>query len=212
MEEIRRLFDLEINVKPEELHRMLGYGRNKVPDRVSEMLAEIEARKSSLVEPRCAWRYVRRHDLAHSPYLYHVDHAVLCLVTIGEKLEAAVRDYKNRGHLGRALVLDTYGSAAAEAAAEAANAIIEREITEKGMYCSQRFSPGYACWDVKEQGWILPVLESEELGVSLTEGFMMNPRKSVSFAVTCADTPVDSRHEHSCNSCGMVDCLYKTEE
>jgi hypothetical protein len=212
MEEIRRLFDLEINVKPEELHRMLGYGRNKVPDRVCEMLSDIEERKSSLVEPRCAWRYVRRHDLAHSPYLYHVDHAVLCLVTIGEKLEAAVREYKKQGRLGRALVLDTYGSAAAEAAAEAANAVIEREITERGMYCSQRFSPGYACWDVKEQGWILPVLESNELGVSLTEGFMMNPRKSVSFAVTYADTPVDSRHEHSCNSCGMVDCLYKTDE
>jgi hypothetical protein len=212
MEEIRRLFDLEINVKPEELHRMLGYGRRKVPERVSDMLAEIEARKSSIVEPRCAWRHVRRHDLAHSPYLYHVDNAVLCLVTIGEKLEAAVREYKSQGHLGRALVLDTYGSAAAEAAAEAANEMIEREITNQGMYCSPRFSPGYACWDVKEQGWILPVLESEELGVSLTDGFMMNPRKSVSFAVTYADTPVDSRHEHSCNSCGMVGCLYKTDE
>jgi hypothetical protein len=212
MGEIQRLYDLEINVKPEELNRMLGYGRNKVPDRVKEMVAEVEERTRSLIEPRCAWRFVQRHDLAHSPYLYHVDHAVLCLATIGDKLEAAVQDYKDRGHLGRALVLDTYGSAAAEAAADAANAIIERDISGKGMYCSHRFSPGYACWDVKEQGWILPSLESEEIGVTLTEGFMMRPRKSISFAVTCADTPVDSRHEHSCNSCGMVDCLYKLNE
>ena len=141
-----------------------------------------------------------------------MDHAVLCLVTIGDKLETAVSEYKSQGHLGRALVMDTYGSAAAEAAAEAANAVIERELSDKGMYCSQRFSPGYACWDVKEQGWILPVLESEELGVSLTEGYMMVPRKSVSFAVTVAETPVGSKHEHSCGSGGMIDCLYKRDD
>jgi cobalamin-dependent methionine synthase I len=175
------------------------------------MLAEIESRRDSLIEPRCAYRYARRHDLAHSPYLYKVNHAVLCLVTIGDKLEDAVQEYKQQGHLGRALVLDTYGSAAAEAAADAANNVIEREITDKGMFCSQRFSPGYACWDVKEQGWILPVLNSGELGVELTEGYMMKPRKSISFAVTYAESPVNSKHEHSCNSCGMVDCLYKVE-
>jgi hypothetical protein len=175
------------------------------------MLSEIESRQASLIEPRCTYRYARRHDLSHSPYLYHVDHAVLCLVTIGDKLEAAVQEYKSEGHLGRALVLDTYGSAAAEASADAANAVIEREITDKGMFCSPRFSPGYACWDVKEQGWILPVLNSEELGVKLTEGYMMVPRKSISFAVTCADSPVDSKHEHNCGSCGMVDCLYKLD-
>jgi len=211
MEAITRLFDLEINVKQEELSRMLGYGRSAIPDRVMEMLSEIESRKASLIEPRCAYRYALRHDLSHSPYLYHADHAVLCLVTIGDKLEAAVQQYKEEGHLGRALVLDTYGSAAAEATADAANAIIEQEITEKGMFCSSRFSPGYACWDVKEQGWIMPVLNSEELGVKLTDGFMMVPRKSVSFAVTYADSPVDSKHEHSCDSCGMVDCLYKLD-
>jgi cobalamin-dependent methionine synthase I len=105
-----------------------------------------------------------------------------------------------------------YGSAAAEAAADSANAAIERELSDKGRYCSHRFSPGYACWDLKEQEWILPALEGEELGVTLTEGFMMSPRKSISFAVTFADSPVESRHEHSCNSCGMIDCLYKRSE
>lgn len=209
MENIHRLYDLAVKVKQEEMSRLLGYRRGDMPDRVKRLLSEIEARAPELLEPRCAYRYLRRHDLSHSQYLYHVDDVVLCLVTIGGKLEAAVEEYKNAGELGRALVLDTYGSAATESAADAANAAIERELTEKGLYCSHRFSPGYACWDVKEQSWILPTLESEELGVRLTEGHMMVPRKSISFAVNFAESPVESRHEHTCDSCGMIDCLYK---
>jgi hypothetical protein len=209
MESIHRLYDLEITVKQEEMSRLLGYRRGEMPERVKRLLAEIEDRVPELLEPRCAYRYMRRHDMSHSQYLYHVDNVVLCLVTIGRKLEAAVEEYKNHGELGRALILDTYGSAATEGAADAANAAIERELNEKGRYCSHRFSPGYACWDVKEQSWILPALESEELGVTLTEGYMMVPRKSVSFAVNFADSPVASRHEHSCDQCGMIDCLYK---
>ena len=136
----------------------------------------------------------------------------LCLVTIGPKLEEELENYKREGQLGRALVLDMYGSAAAESAADAANAAIEAELAEKGLYCSTRFSPGYACWDVREQKWVLPALEADKLGVTLTEGFMMSPRKTITFAMTLADSPVESRHEHSCGTCGMIDCLYKRDE
>lgn len=212
MEAIHRVDGLQTKVKWEEMGRLLGYGRGKMPARVVGILEEIEARAPELLRPRCAYRRMRRHDLSHSPYLYHVETAVLCLVTIGGELEAAVEQYKSVGQLGRALVLDTYGSAAAESAADAANDIIKSDLCEQGLYCSPRFSPGYACWDVKEQEWILAALESEKLGVTLTEGYMMRPRKSISFAVTYADSPVESRHEHSCDICGMVDCLYRLPE
>lgn len=212
MDAIRRLYDLEINVKPGEVGRLLGYGREEIPDRVKAILAEIEDRAPQLLEPKCAWRRLKRHDLTHSPYLHYVDDVALCLVTIGPKLEQELEEHKREGQLGRALVMDMFGSASAEAAADAANAAIVAELSDKGYYCSNRFSPGYACWDVKEQEWVLPTLEGEELGVSLTEGFMMSPRKSITFALTLADSPVHSRHEHTCGSCGMVDCLYKREE
>ena len=209
MDTITRLYDLEITIDPAEVARLLGYGREEIPDRVQAILDEIVGKRPDLVEARCAYRRLKRHSLAHSPYLYHVDDVVLCLVTIGPGVEQALEEEKRNGRLGRALVLDMFGSAAAEAAAEAANAAIANDYLGKGLHCSHRFSPGYACWDVKEQQWILPTLEGEEIGVSLTEGSMMSPRKSVTFAVTVAETPVESRHEHSCNSCGMIDCLYK---
>ncbi|MGD8413873.1 MAG: vitamin B12 dependent-methionine synthase activation domain-containing protein [Candidatus Latescibacterota bacterium] len=212
MDSIHRLNDLDINVKTSEVGRLLGYGREEIPERVMSILAEIEDRAPELIDPKCAWRRLRRHDLTHSPYLHYVDDVALCLVTIGSKLEEQLEEFKRDGQLGRALVLDMYGSAAAESAADAANAVIEAELSQAGYYCSNRFSPGYACWDVKEQEWVLPTLEGQELGVKLTEGFMMSPRKSITFAVTVADSPVQSMHEHSCGNCGMVDCLYKRDE
>lgn len=212
MDSITRLYDIEITIDPAEVARLLGYGREEVPDRVQTILDEIVAKQPDLIEPRCAYRRLKRHSLAHSPYLYHVDDVVLCLVTIGPGVEQALEEEKRKGRLGRALVLDMFGSAAAEAAAEAANTAIVNDYLEKGLYCSHRFSPGYACWDVKEQQWILPTLEGEELGVGLTEGSMMSPRKSITFAVMIGDTPVESRHEHSCDSCGTIDCLYKRSD
>jgi hypothetical protein len=212
MDSIHRLNDLDINVKTSEVGRLLGYGREEIPERVMSILAEIEDRAPELIDPKCAWRRLRRHDLTHSPYLHYVDDVALCLVTIGSKLEEQLEEFKRDGQLGRALVLDMYGSAAAESAADAANAVIEAELSQAGYFCSNRFSPGYACWDVKEQEWVLPTLEGQELGVKLTEGFMMSPRKSITFAVTVADSPVQSMHEHSCGNCGMVDCLYKRDE
>ena len=209
MDTIHRVDRLEVEVNIEEVARSLGYVRGEAPKRVASLIAEAQTQAANLLEPRCVYRRMRRHDLSHSPYLYHVDAAALCLVTIGPRLEAAVEAYKREGDLSRALVLDAYGSAAAEAAADAANAIIEREICGKGMYCSPRFSPGYACWDIKEQSWIVSALEGQTLGVTLTEGFMMVPRKSISFAVVFGESPRESRHEHTCDVCGMVECLYK---
>lgn len=209
MDAIKRLNDFEITVSEEELARFLGYGQNKIPARVQKVLTEVVASAHELIDTKCAYRHMKRHDLSHSPYLYHTDAIVLCLVTIGGRLEATAEEYKQNGELGRALVLDSYGSAAVEAAADAAQAVIRDELSEMGLHCSDRFSPGYTCWDVKAQKWILPALESESLGVRLTEGFMMVPRKSITFAVVCGDSPFESRYEHTCDVCGMVECLHK---
>jgi hypothetical protein len=209
MDVIHRISGFDVTVKRAELARLLGYGRAEIPDRVSQMIDDIEDRALSLITPACAYRAMRRHDLSHSPYLYHTDDVVLCLVTIGGKLEDQSDEYKNQGDLSRALVLDVYGSAAVEACADAAQAMIESDLNARGLHSSPRFSPGYACWNVKEQEWILPILEGEEIGVRMTEGFMLVPRKSVTFAMTFSEKPVESRYKHSCEVCGMVDCHYK---
>jgi hypothetical protein len=209
MNEITRVRGFPITVKQEEIVRVLGYRAGGIPERVAALLSEIEPPALGMIETACAYRLFDAGDLLASPYLRGIESAALCLVTIGGALEAAVETDKQRGDLSRALILDTYGSAAAEACADAAENFIREEAAAKGVRCSLRFSPGYSGWDVAEQRWILPALEGETLGVTLTEGCMMVPRKSITFAVTIGENPVEMRHATSCEVCGLLNCRYR---
>jgi len=58
---------------------------------------------------------------------------------------------------------------------------IEEEILHFSGYNSfyPRFSPGYGDFDIKHQKDILRILQASRIGISLTEGYMMIPSKSV---------------------------------
>lgn len=209
MKTIQRAHNFPITIKRHEISSILGYGDNSIPERVLTMIEETERTARDLIAPACAWRELAPTEINASPYLRGIERAALCLVTIGGGLEAAVEKEKLDGDLGRALILDTYGSAAAEACADAAETFIREEISTSGLKCSRRFSPGYSGWDIREQRWVLPALEGASLGVTLTEGCMMVPRKSITFAVTIGATPIEMRQATSCEVCGLLNCKYR---
>ncbi len=81
----------------------------------------------------------------------------------------------------RALIADAVGSAAAECCAEAANIYIRKLETGKAL--TKRFSPGYADWDVADNRILLSHLQSEKIGLTVNQGGLMTPEKSVSAAL-----------------------------
>jgi hypothetical protein len=201
-----------ISVSRDEIARCLGYGSNHIPARVASVLEEIEKTAPALLEPACVFRMMTNDEYFHSHYVCHIAALAVCLVTIGPKLEGVVDQHREAGDLSRALILDSYGSAAAEAAADAAEAIVRAKVGESGLKCSARFSPGYSGWNVAEQKWVFAAVEGEALGVRLTEGCMLVPRKSITFAMTIGDQPVDMRDAEICEYCGMVNCRFKHPE
>jgi hypothetical protein len=201
--------DLDISVSHDEIRRLLGYDTSTLPDRVQTIIRDIEGDASSLLAPVGAYRFMKKEAYGHSDYVGALDELALCLVTIGPQLEAAVNQRKQEGDLSWAVILDSYGSAAAEAAAEKAEAIIQKKIRDLGQHSSRRFSPGYGGWNVAEQKWVLAALDAETIGVSLTEHCMMMPRKSVTFAIAIGDTPAQMRDANVCDYCGMTDCRFK---
>jgi hypothetical protein len=201
----------EISVERDEIARCLGYGRNQIPARVAASLEEVERTAPALIETACAYRMMTSDEYFHSHYVCHIGALVVCLVTLGPRLEEKVDEYKESGDLSGALILDSYGSAAAEAAAEAAEKMIRERVGELGLKCSPRFSPGYGGWNVAEQKWLFAAVDGGALGVRLTEGCMLVPRKSITFAMTIGDQPVDMRDAEVCEYCGMVKCRFKKD-
>lgn len=158
-------------------------------------------------QPRGAFRVVDRELAAQTGMPAPSGRVAVGLCTIGAELEEACARCQATGEALQALLLDSIGSVAAEAAADALNALVCDEASRLGLGAEPRESPGYGTWDIACQPRLLELLPAGELGVSLTPGLMMRPRKSVSFAVRLTDQPqqVGSR----CERCELTACRHR---
>ena len=102
------------------------------------------------------------------------------LTTIGGHLEEMVSQLSKDGFMLQASVLDAIGSSAAEKMAESVQRMIMEESKPRGLYISQRFSPGYCDWNVKQQKEIFQAMNGDFAGIRLTSECLMLPRKSIS--------------------------------
>jgi len=134
----------------------------------------------------------------------------VAVCTVGPELEEEEARLAAAGELLDALVLDAIGSAAAEAAADALNLEVCALAAERGLAAAPRVSPGYGDWDTACQPALLELLPIGDLGITLTSGAMMTPRKSVSFAVALGtDEDAARRAGSRCARCGLKDCRHR---
>jgi len=121
------------------------------------------------------------------------DSVALLVVTAGTGILERANEFKVRGEFLRSHALQALALETAEAAAE----WLHRRLREdwgvpdpatmtmldrfQARYRGKRYSPGYpACPAMEDQAGIFQLLRPEEIGVTLTEGFMMEPEASVS--------------------------------
>jgi 5-methyltetrahydrofolate--homocysteine methyltransferase len=124
------------------------------------------------------------------------DHLALFVVTAGQGVRERSERAKNEGYYFKSHGLQALAIESAEACAE----WLHRRIREDwgfpdppemtmaqrftSRYRGKRYSFGYpACPDLEDQAGIWKLLHPEEIGVQLTEGFMMDPEASVSALV-----------------------------
>jgi len=203
-----------VAVDPAEVRRFLGSKGRKKPapgERYDDILNESIRAARELIAPKAVYTYAAGRELAGSTMFERLERMAFCVCTIGPALEAEVTRLAGAGELLRAVVLDSIGSVAAEAVADHVDEAIAADAGLEGLKTSCRASPGYGDWDVREQAAIFKLLPAGRIGVSLSETFMMSPRKSISFAMHIAREPEVLRSENSCSNCGRTDCLYRIE-
>ena len=83
---------------------------------------------------------------------------------------------------------------------------------EAGYYLRPRFSPGYGDFSIGHQGGILRMLDaSKRIGLSMTDGNMLAPTKSVTAVIGLGRTK-PSRCIEGCEGCGKRDCSYRRDK
>ncbi len=205
------VLDLDVDVTREDVHRYLGYRRgSRRSAKADAHLDGMWEGALTLLHPRGAYRVVDGARAAAAGMPAPGRRVGVAVCTIGPELEGVSSQCVARGRLLDALLLDAVGSAAADAVADSLNLALCTVADEGGWYATPRVSPGYGEWDVACQRRLLALLPAARLGISLTAGQMMVPRKSVSFAVSFVERPPDGHHPGSaCERCGLERCRHR---
>jgi hypothetical protein len=130
------------------------------------------------------------------------------ICTLGPELEARVAFEMGRNPpLGMAL--DAYGSAAIQELATMACGYFEAEAKSEGLGTTIPLSPGMIGWPLDQgQLELFALVDATQIGVTLTTGLQMIPRKSLSMVVGLGSDM--ERSGRACDYCSMQEtCRYQ---
>jgi hypothetical protein len=170
---------LNIHVQKEDLLKQIGYKRPPQPKLlqiVEEMLESLEG----LLEPRLAFKGIQ-DEKNLPPFLAGAVLKYAGAATLGPKLENKVKDLFDEGKPAEAYVLDIAGSIAITEAGHFLWDEIKQDAAAKGYKKGLRRTPGCLGIDIATQQWIFKRIAYPDLGIELTQSWMMVPRKSLSF-------------------------------
>lgn len=148
------------------------------------------------------------HSRRLAEHLAGCDRVIIFAATLGSGVDRTTRAL---------LVCSVAEGAAAQAVGAALMEGYCDELTEQyrqdfpGCVFLSRFSPGYGDWALTDQRKIFTLLECEKkIGLTLTEGMMMAPTKSVTAIIGIKKAEaVAEENSHDCSSCDKQDCAFR---
>ena len=145
-----------------------------------------------------------------SEFLAGINSVVLAVCTIGNKIEKRASEYFTEHKPLRGLILDNIGSAAVDEVVLDTCRKIMHSLRHKGLKASSYFNPGMPGFPLSEQRYIFELLPADRIGVSLTSGNVMVPRKSLSIAIGIGAEIENWSQYEICSHCNMSEtCKYR---
>lgn len=184
-----------ININREEVLRYMGYKGQLVDDAFNTQLTECIAEMKNLIKPRYIYRYFdidayddrvtlkssdvnfRGKDILN--HLKNCDQIALMAVTLGIDVERKIRSYEIN-NITKSIIMDACATTAVEEVCDIVQKNIEDEVALKGLYITNRYSPGYGDLPISSQYDFIRILDTTRtIGLSVTDSNLLIPRKSV---------------------------------
>lgn len=143
-------------------------------------------------------------------HLAQAEKIIVLAATIGETIAEEISSQFREGNYAKALLLDAAATVAVETAADQLETALQPSFAKEGYRFKRRFSPGYGDWEILAQPHMLALSAAVRIGVSLTENYMLLPRKSITAVIGLTRTR-DAAPESSCSSCQQTNCLARKE-
>ena len=170
---------MTIQVPREDLLKQIGYREPPQP-KLLEIVDEMLGLLKDLLEPKLAFKEIQDQGIL-PPFLIGAVLKYTGAATLGPKLEDKVKNLFEEGKPAEAYILDTAGSIAITKAGNTLWDEIRQDAAVKGFKKGLRRTPGCQGIDLETQQWIFERLKNPDLGIELTQSWMMVPRKSLSF-------------------------------
>lgn len=215
-----------MKVDRKETLRYLGYRGQEADEKTGKLLDEVteELEKNSL--PKSIYREydcsvegnqvkigplnVVSHHLSKN--LQGCEKAVILAATIGRCADLMIKKYSVT-NMAKAAVVQAAGASAIENYVDEIEEEVRKSAKERGLYLRPRFSPGYGDFPLDYQKEVFQLLEcSKRIGITLTEGNLMMPTKSVTAVIGLTTQERQSCHQKTCSSCEKIDCEFRVEE
>jgi hypothetical protein len=223
-----RDISLELNIEDVLCREGIGDQRNprrQIVGLVKEIMDEVESLK--LLDPSLAYAFypidgfltdrVKLKGGAEIqgtliPALFSkADELGIAVCTIGSGLEGKSANCFKQGKELHGLLLDGIGSAAVDVLCQRACQILGEEAASRGYQASSPVNPGMPGLPISEQEHLFELVPADQIGVSLTSGYMIVPRKSTSLVIGAGTKMPRWTRESVCARCNLSgSCRYRT--
>ncbi|MCC8150709.1 MAG: methionine synthase [Lachnospiraceae bacterium] len=210
-----RMTDLNYN----EILIYLGHRGQEITPEIETQIQRCIAEIRRHAAPRLVYRFlpVDKGSITGFPLegndirqlLQDCDEAVLFAVTLGSDIEQALMRHEVTD-MADALILDACASVAVENVCDCFEEDVRVQLSRENRYLTSRFSPGYGDLPLETQTGMCGILNTHRrIGLTVTENYILVPRKSVTTVMGISDKPQKLR-KRGCEDCNMfLNCLYR---
>ncbi len=206
-----------------EVLRYLGYRGQELTPEMDELIGVLSAQCVKDAEPEYHYKiFPLTHEgrpmlagcglrLLGEDIRGHLSGAKSCAVmaaTLGLGVERTLARLGLRSTTEQ-LIYNSACTALIEAVADRCEEDIRADAASRGLHTNYRYSPGYGDFPLHQQREILDAIDAQRyLGLTLTDGYMMLPRKSVSAVIGLFEE--ERAAAPSCDACaGRATCPYR---
>lgn len=214
--------EVMMDTRTKEAIRYLGYGRHAIDERTLGLIQDSLIELEQIADERFVYRIfeikeqnekeltienIKIQSKNLSKNLKGCKNVVVFGATLGTRVDLLMKKY-SVSHMTKAVVLQACATAVLEEYCDK----IQKQIAlglDTGLYLRPRFSPGYGDFSILHQKDMLQMLEApKKIGLTLTEGYMLTPTKSVTAVMGISKEAKDCSIK-GCEACAKKDCIYR---
>ena len=214
-------FDFPDNIGEEFLTKVMG---GKLIPRFEAMLKEKQGICRAKIEPKAIYEnyeiekvygqsvYFKSGNVFKGPNISRIlkgsKTATIFICSLGEKIDAIIREKSNEGDTLATIIMDAITTSMLTSLVDHISNLIREEGTinkDWGSTCS--YSPGQYRWTIEEQKEIFKMVNGAAIGVTLNSSYLMIPFKSISGVYGFGPVDEIDKTRVACDLCPRENCI-----